>query len=610
MNENITNNIIDKLIGLFIYALFIVPFLIPYSYFPVSKFYSEMSTLVFAMIIAVLCIYKAPKISISSAGIACIAFGMFLLLQIIVLPIRFPGINLAISMEFAVAAIMSIGVTSLINGDEETQAVIIRQIAWAALISVSIQAIYGFLQYTGQAANYRSFILFNGSGNSNIFGNIGQKNDYSNFISIGVFALAYLYFIRQINLIVFATYALFFGFIITINTSRTSFVYFILSIIASLVFILINRNNNERKKLNKQVLIIIFGMTIGLLFMEALVPKIIAALTTNHTDVNSGLYRLTESGQNSTVYRRFYEWYKDVIIFISHPIFGIGWYQYPHEAIYLMNTERFMYIPQNAALYTHSHNSPLNLLAETGIIGFFISMIYGFAYSLYRMYKNFNNYNTLFISFMVLTIFGQSCFQYPLWYAYFLIFFVLFLSLDKPMYSINNSKPIKIAASIILLLFWGLCYTSNQTYNQLVAFTAVPEDMDDFSHNVQQLEQIADNNLVWSLPALMVMDNYMLPTSPKTNNAMPVQDQLKYIDKLAIELPYPGAIFKQIIIHRIAGDNDGAMAYALLLAHAYPHFKDQFAAQLQSSPAFNQEVSAIYNFKYEDKSIFAKKNGN
>ena len=604
---NPLDNAVDKLISVFIYALFIIPFLIPYSYFPVSKFYAEMLSLVFALCIGVLAIYRAPRISISSAGISCAAFALFLLLQVMVIPIRFPGVNVAIAIEFAVVAVMSLGITSLIDGDEEMQAKILKQIAWAALISVTIQAIYGFMQYTGQAADYRSYILFNGSGDANIFGNIGQKNDYADFISIGIFALAYLYFIRQINLAVFVVYALFFGFIITINTSRTSFTYFILALLSSGIFILINRKNPERKPLNKQVLLLILGMTVGLIIMEAAIPKLISAFSTAHADANSGLYRFSEGSIGQSTYRRFYEWYKDIIIFIQHPIFGIGWYQFPHEAIYLMNTERFMYIPANSALYTHSHNSPLNILAETGIIGFIITMGYGFIYSMYRMFKNFNNYNTLFLSFMILTIFGQSCFQYPLWYAYFLVFFVLFLSIDKPIYQINNSKTIKGFAGFILLVFVAFFMNNIQTYNQLVSYTAVPQDADDFRHNVQQITQIVDTNMIWSLPALLVLDNYMLPTSPQTNSAMPLQDQVKYIDKLALELPYPGAIFKQIIIHRVIGDTVGAMAYANLLAHAFPHFKDQFAAQLQSSPAFNDEVSAIYNFKYEDRSIFAKK---
>ena len=103
-----------------------------------------------------------------------------------------------------------------------------------------------------------------------------------------------------------------------------------------------------------------------------------------------------------STYRRFYEWYKDIVIFINHPLFGIGWYQYPKEAIDLMlSDKRFWYIPANSALYTHSHNSPLNILAETGIIGFAIIVLYGFFYTLYNMFRNFNNHATLFISFII-----------------------------------------------------------------------------------------------------------------------------------------------------------------------------------------------------------------
>lgn len=605
MNKNVIDNILEKVIGIGIYALFIVPFLIPYSYFPVSKFYSEMMTLVIALAIATLAIYKSKQLNISSAGIACFAFVLFLFLQVLVLPIRFPGINTAIAIEFAIAGLLSVGITSLVNSDEEIQKKLITQVAWAALIGVTIQAIYGFLQYTGQAENFKSFILTTGT--SDILGNIGQKNDYADFISIGIFALAYLYFIRQINLAVFAVYAVFFGFIITINTSRTSFVYFILALIFAIMFTFKNRNNSEFKIDNKRALILLVSMFVGLVILEALIPKLASAFAASSSSggETSGLYRLDEL---STIHRRVYEWYKDIIIFIQHPILGIGWYQYPREAIYLMNTDRFMYIPTNTKLYTHSHNSPLNLLAETGIIGFGITMIYGFGYSLFRMFKNFNNYATLFLSFMILTIFGQSCFQYPLWYAYFLMFFVMFLSFDKPILSIANNKAIKAAITLIFIGFLGFFYINNQTYNQLVSYTAVPDDADDFAHNAQQIQQIVDNNSLWSLSALMVLDNYILPTSPKTNAAMSMQDQLKYIDKLGNELPYAGAIFKQIIIHRVVGDSVGALAYANLLAHAFPALKDQFAQQLQSSPAFNEEVSAIYNFKYEDKSIFAKKN--
>lgn len=604
INHQVLTKVLDKLIHLSIFALFIVPFLIPYSYFPVSKFYSEISALAIASFIGLVAIIRTKQIGVSSAGLACLGFALFLFFQIWLVPIRFPGVNIAIALEFLVALFLSIGITSLIDSDEQKQRTLVTVIAWAALIGATIQAIYGFLQYTGQAANLSSLILFVDSQGTNIFGNVGQKNDYVDFLSLGIFALTYLFFTRQVKLLVYIVYTLFFAFVITVNTSRTSFTYFIFAILTSVAFYYYNRKDAAQKTLNQRVLLILTCLCIGLLVIEAGLPKLIE-LISGH-EATSGLYRFGADSVGQSTYRRFYEWYKDIIIFLQHPLWGIGWYQYPHEAIKLMLTERFMYIPANSALYTHSHNSPLNILAETGIAGFSITMVYGFAYSLYKMFKQFNNHATLFISFMLLTIFAQSLFQYPLWYSYFLMFFVLFLSINNPSFSFPNNMFIKVSASILFMVFLWLCIANTLTYNQLVSYTAVPQDSDDYSHNVQQLKQLVEENKLWSLPALLVLDSYNLPGSPLTNLALSLEEQKKYIDMVGNELPYPGAIYKQIIIHKITGDDAGALYYANLLAHGFPYFKDKFAAQLQADPRFNDEISTIYNFQYEDKSIFAR----
>ena len=79
------------------------------------------------------------------------------------------------------------------------------------------------------------------------------------------------------------------------------------------------------------------------------------------------------------------------------------------------------------------------------------------------------------------------------------------------------------------------------------------------------------------------------------------------ISKLANELPYPGALLKQVIIHKLVGDTQGALYYAKVLAHAYPFYKDQFVQELSSGGVqFADVINELNNFKYEDKSYFAK----
>ncbi|MEN9946618.1 MAG: hypothetical protein RLZZ293_1004, partial [Pseudomonadota bacterium] len=94
--------------------------------------------------------------------------------------------------------------------------------------------------------------------------------------------------------------------------------------------------------------------------------------------------------------------------------------------------------------------------------------------------------------------------------------------------------------------------------------------------------------------------------SQATNSVIPLTQQLKYVDLLANTLPYPGALFKQIIIHKMTGDDKGANYYANILVHAYPYYQQQFIQQLSSVPQFSDVVATMEAFHYQDKSELSK----
>ncbi len=597
---------LDKLIFLSFIALFTIPFLVPFSYFPVTKFYSELLALCFASFSAILMIFRSKQISISHAGIACALFIIFLLLQISIVNVYFSGINIDIAIEVLIGLALSIGVTSYIGGTEEGRQQVFKMIAWAIVIGAFVQAIYGFLQYTTLAENYKDIILYVTNREDNVFGNVGQKNDYVDFITMGIFAMAYLYFIKEINKWWFFAIELFFIVILSATTSRIPFVFFIFAVVITTIFVFARRKDTQNREDNRQVFYILFGLIISLVVVEALLPTVTEMFMPTKA-ATSGLYRFSADNINQSTYRRFYEWYKDIIIFLSHPLFGVGWFQYPKAAIDIMFTDpRFSYIPANQALYTHSHNTPLNILAETGIIGFAITIAYGFIYTLYKMFKNFNNYSTLFISFIVLTMFAQGLFQYPLWYAYFLMYIIALLSVDKPVFTISNNKILKSVGWLLFVCFIWFAMINVPIYNQLVAYTIIPRDSDDYANNINQLKYIIDASQIWAVPSLMVMDTYNIPGSPQTNAALTPAEQLKYADMMGNLLPYPGVLFKQIVTHKLVGDEPGATYYANILAHGYPFFKDQYARQLEADPRFAAQSALIYNFKYEDRSIFSR----
>ena len=104
----------------------------------------------------------------------------------------------------------------------------------------------------------------------------------------------------------------------SVTTSRTPFVFFILAYIMLFIYIFMHRKKHENKLINKKIILLITSLFFGLLVIEFFLPKIFN-LFTDRTDVTSGLYRFDSSVVGQSTYRRFYEWYKDIVIFINHP---------------------------------------------------------------------------------------------------------------------------------------------------------------------------------------------------------------------------------------------------------------------------------------------------
>jgi len=587
----------------------IVPFAIPYAYFPVSKFYAESTSLIAGILLFALALWNKPQLKFAPVAIASFAFAVFALIQPLFVHIYFVGNNYYVALLFFIMGLVALAITTMIDGDDKALKNMMLVLCWSLVISATIQAVIAYLQYTGKAANWSDYILVspdNPGDGSNIFGNIGQPNQFTDFISIGVVALCYLFLVGQINLIVFIVYALLFSLAVTFTARRGVLLYYVIMLFTAGWVWLRNLKDQEKSAQFKRVALVIGGIFVGLILVQFAFPKIVALISSNPSSVSTGIERLSGDAIGQSTYRRFYEWYKALVMFTQHPFFGVGWYQYPREGIYIMLTEQFMYIPQNMKLYTHSHNSLFNMLAETGFIGTFITIIYGIGYSIFVLLRKVRTLESLFAVLLMIPILTHSFLEYPLWYAYFMVLLIIFLAFAPAKYSLKNSLGSKVIGSIVVAFLLLFAYNSYQMNTELTNYTQTPTDSDDYISNVTGLEKIVDSDSIWSLSAMMVLDNYIMPGSQVTNAVMSPADQLKYVDKLANALPYPGALFKQIIMHKVTGDSKGANFYANVLVHAYPYYQQQFIQQLSSSPDFADVVQTMQAFHYQDKSDLSK----
>ena len=508
----------------------IVPFAIPYAYFPVSKFYAESTSLIAGILLFALALWNKPQLKFAPVAIASFAFAVFALIQPLFVHIYFVGNNYYVALLFFIMGLVALAITTMIDGDDKALKNMMLVLCWSLVISATIQAVIAYLQYTGKAANWSDYILVspdNAGDGSNIFGNIGQPNQFTDFISIGVVALCYLFLVGQINLIVFIVYALLFSLAVTFTARRGVLLYYVIMLFTAGWVWLRNLKDQEKSAQFKRVALVIGGIFVGLILVQFAFPKFVALISNNPSSVSTGIERLSGDAIGQSTYRRFYEWYKALVMFTQHPFFGVGWYQYPREGIYIMLTEQFMYIPQNMKLYTHSHNSLFNMLAETGFIGTFITIIYGIGYSIFVLLRKVRTLESLFAVLLMIPILTHSFLEYPLWYAYFMVLLIIFLAFAPAKYSLKNSLGSKVIGSVVVAFLLLFAYNSYQMNTELTNYTQTPTDSDDYISNVTGLEKIVDSDSIWSLSAMMVLDNYIMPGSQVTNAVMSPADQLK-----------------------------------------------------------------------------------
>ncbi|MEN9946434.1 MAG: hypothetical protein RLZZ293_820, partial [Pseudomonadota bacterium] len=149
------------MIGILLSIITIVPFAIPFAYFPISKFYSESTSLIAGFGIFAVAVFSRQQLKFSPVAIACFAFAIFALIQPFFVHIYFLGNNYYVAILFFILGLVALGITSFVDGEEFSNArqKIILVICWTLVMSAALQAIIAYLQYTGKAINYSDYVL-------------------------------------------------------------------------------------------------------------------------------------------------------------------------------------------------------------------------------------------------------------------------------------------------------------------------------------------------------------------------------------------------------------------------------------------------------------------
>ena len=566
-----TNTKFKHFILLNIVALIVIPPLNNIHYSPMPQFWAEMT---YAwLIISLFCItcLSFQQVSIPKITIPLCGFAIYILIQPLFIHTSFIGINYITSIEFALCIILAICISTIIQNLGISNFIIYLSIA--LLIGGALQSLIGFLQYSGLYTYYGKWIFYDSAhAQTNIFGHFGQRNHYCHYLSWSFFALVYLTYRQKISYWLFTIIALWFSFSLTIGASRSVFIYFTLAVLIVGYYLIIYKSRQSWRLFR----LILWGSIILLLF-EYLYPIILNVIHAQH--IASGLDRIATSGDGGETGRRQVEWLKAWITFKQHPIFGTGWYSYSKQSIIFQSL--FPHAPLNSGLFTNCHNLVLQFLAETGIIGALI-IVGGIIFAIYNMLKSKLSAEITIILCMFATTFAHSMLEYPLWYLYFLGTFIIFLSVDKPIFQIS-SKKIALFLTIPLLYLIYIMINSSIIFDNLVAIYSPPkDDKQAFVIQGNSLSKIVDNNALMSYPALLSLDNYITIDSSYTNNLFSRANQFYYVNKLEEFHPYPDTLIKLAKLYNQIGYTDKAVNITSLAIVSYPVYKISFLNSLQN----------------------------
>lgn len=552
-----------------IILFFAAPALNNVHYSPQPQFWAEMTT---AWIIIAMFVYTTighKRISIPFSIIPLGLFALYLSLQDnFVNNISFIGLNYVASLEMIICIMVAISINTI--KQEISLRLITTVICYAILTGAILQSLIGLIQFTGTTKYFHDIIFYDSAHpTTNIFGHFGQRNHYAHYLSWGTFALVYLYAREKIKPELFYSLVVWLCFSLTISASRSVFLYFALASFISVISLTFRYKNLEIKRLAFLIL-----MTTMILILVQYALPIAQKLLSDNSQAASGLSRLQSSDGGG---RRIIEWQKALIIFKDHPLFGIGWNGFARQSVLLH--PQFPNAALNSGLFTNCHNLILQLLAETGIIGAFI-VVSGITICIIRIIRNNFGSEQLILLCLIGTTITHSMDEYPLWYLYFLAGFVVFLSLDKPIITINTNiykKSIILLPSIIIGI---LMIQSSFTFDKLVSYYDTPDEQKEFNAQGNYLRNLADNNTIWAYYGIYTLDNYIDVDTDETNNFMSINEQRKYTSRLEKYHPYPDTMLKLAMLDFSLGDTSSAESLIQLDTVAFPVYKASFKQTL------------------------------
>ena len=289
-----------------------------------------------------------------------VAFALFLAAQTAFAHPIYPLVPVLAALYVLYAALLVwLGAELAASNGTERAATIL---AACLLVGGLANAASGVIQFYGTPALLRDVVaelLYP----YRAYGNIAQPNLFANYLALGGTALLFLWLRGNVRIGFALAAAMLLGFGFALSASRASLLYVLWYVLLGLLACRVQSGSDGRRLRSAA-----FGLAAVILAEYVAVPLLNTALGFS-TAANDVLDRLLPTAVEGEP--RWQMWLLAWHVFANSPLFGVGIGEFAGA---VFRTGLSPNLTRFGQVWTSAHNMPLQLLAETGVLGAFLAL--------------------------------------------------------------------------------------------------------------------------------------------------------------------------------------------------------------------------------------------
>jgi O-antigen ligase len=552
--------------------MFVLPFLNPYHFFPLTNFYTEWLALALGLAALLPLSVKRfwDEVEIPTLVLWLLGFAAVLPLQLVWLDIAYPELSLlgALYVIWAACLVWLGRVLAKSCGIEALAVVLAAMLVLGGLLNAAAAV----LQFYGVDSLLGPLIASLGATQGGAYGNFGQNNHFADYVMLALISVLYLQIKGRLSWHLAAVCCGAFLYALSLSGSRATWLYLPAALALSLWF----RSRSPEPALRRAAVVValllpLFGLLqyamthYGLAIRPALPGAAVAPVTPIDRFVAELAHGVFPETGGSAVGTRIYMWHQALLMWSRAPLLGVGFGQY--AGVFLEQAAELSryHIPNYDR---NSHNVLMQLLAETGLAGagLVCAGLSGWLLGLRRRISA--TAESWWMLCLLSVLFLHSMIEYPLWHANFLGVAAVLLGIgSERCIRLHLTALSRFAFPLMVMVGFFTLGSVLQAYRDL-ELAMYPRVLP------KNREEIVERN---ETLLKLHRDTLLAPYIELTYAGIIVADRNNLQDKLALNrrvlrlLPVPELAYLQVTLLGLNGERDAALLQLDRAAAMFPY---------------------------------------